>query len=166
MKRILSILVVLLTTFIYSYGQNVTSSDGLRYSGGKYYYNYNQISQDELSKLVGSEVYSKIKSARGLRTAGIVCTTVGSVAAATGIVLAVLPNNSDDLGDVIKGYAERGPAGYYTLVGGIAVLGSGIAMLCVGNHRLDSIIKTYNLNNGRQISLAPSKSGIGVALRF
>lgn len=157
MKRILAILIIVLSTFSYSCGQDLTPTDALRFTRGKFFYKYNKLSQNELSKLVGSDLYSKIKPARGLRTAGIVCTTIGSVTAVTG---AIFSRNQ-------KAYGNNGvDPGTAVCIGGVAILGSGIAMLCVGNHRIKNVVQTFNLNNGRQLSLAPATSGLGVALRF
>lgn len=166
MKKFLLLFTILLSTFSFSFSQQNDGTKLLDIKRGKFYYNNVRVYKSELPNFVDPVTMGDIKKAYGLRAGGIACITVGSVAAVSGVFIAMFPSNTDNLLSTTTSWFRNGGIGICVMTGGIAVLGGGIAMMIVGTHRLGNVAKTYNLRNGRQISLAPARSGIGMALRF
>lgn len=164
MKKLLTLF--LLSLSLFSYGQ--VYDNLLKFNRGKYSYNYNILSKDEVKDMVGQNAYQKVKAGYGLRVAGITCLSVGGAAIVSGVIIAAARANDNRNNDSFDTDSkEINSTGLAPLImGGTIVSLSGLTMLLVGNKKLRNVARTYNLNNGRQISLAPATTGVGLALKF
>jgi len=138
-----------------------SSSDDLTYRNGKYYQFGNVLSHQQLHNTIGDNAFQQYNKSLKLRKSGIITTSVGG-----GLILlsggALLIVKEGDTGDALA----SGLLFPYIAGAGVVTTITGVILLCSGNKRLRNIAHTYNLNNGRQISIAPATTGLGLALKF
>lgn len=138
------------------------SESGLSYSHKTFYLDGQAVPSSQLMNVLGDDLYGQYRHAKGVRTAGIVCTSVGGAFLAGGLIGLAAASGSDSAGETLSG----GIVSTYTAIAGGVVLIPGIIMLCTGNSKIKKIPVTYNAKNHSVAYLAPASSGMGVALNF
>lgn len=162
MKRVVVFLAVMLIAVSASAQKSSVTETGLSYSHKIFYLDGQAVPSSQLMNVLGDDLYQSYRKGKGLRTAGIVCTSVGGVFLAGGIIGIASAAGSDSAGGVLSG----GIVGTYSAIAGGVVLIPGIIMLCSGNSRIKKIPVTYNARNHSVAYLTPASAGVGVALRF
>ncbi len=185
MKRITLILILLLAAMTASAQYNTSSE--LYLKRGHLYQNDNKLSVKEINSMFSSicnedgVAYSEVwRKAGGMRTAGVVLTSVGSVAIVAGPVMTLFGTVlvlATGTAGALAGDAEavQGEglvySGLAVGIAGVGMLGSGIPLLCVGNKRMKGAVSAYN--SGRQtaetsvsLNLGACPNGFGLSLRF
>ncbi|MDD6253957.1 MAG: hypothetical protein PUA96_07930 [Bacteroidales bacterium] len=137
----------------------------MRYKSGRLSVGGCKLSDLEVKNLIGEQVYYETYvGARRQRKVGTWLASFGAAITVGGTVLKSHGISWDD------------PAYYYSGLAvdavGMAMLGGGIAYLCIGRGRLKWAASDYNERNvygrDRSISLefGPTSSGVGLSLRF
>lgn len=141
---------------------NAQTANQMTFKGGKYYLQGNRLSNQELQNTIGENAFQQYQKNMKLRKAGIITTSVGGGFVLAAGVSLLVAEETDEFGTTL------GMGAIFPYLAGIGAATSvtGIILLCTGNKRLRNIAHTYNLNNGRQISIAPASSGIGIAVKF
>ncbi len=199
MKRTLIILTLLASTFMA--GAQYNPSAELIREGGRLYQGDQKLSKEQIHLALSpfkdekgrtyEEIWNKSKD---MRTAGIVLTSVGSVSLAAGpvvtlvgAIVAVAEGLGAGLGAGLTAAFGGTPqpvdketlkspgiitSGFIVTGAGVAMLGSGIPLLCVGNKRMKNVVSDYNAQlpaaerPETTIAFGPCPNGIGLSLKF
>lgn len=137
------------------------AESGLSYSKRTFYMDGKAIPGSQLSNVIGEDLFQTYRKAKGLRTAGIVCTATGGTLLTGGLIGVISAATSDSTGDIFVGGFFGTPCALL----GCAVAIPGVVMWCVGSSRIKRIPVTFNSKN-RTAYLTPSSSGMGLALNF
>lgn len=135
---------------------------GLSYSHKTFYLDGQALSGDQVVNVLGNDMYSAYRKARGLKTAGIICTAAGGACLVGGGIGLICAGTSDNVGDTIVGTFIGAPLA----VGGGVIAVSGIVMWCVGSSKIKKIPVTYNSRTHSTAYLTPASTGMGLALNF
>ncbi len=163
MKQIILLFALMLMAISAAAQTNTsTTQSGLTYSKKTFYLDGKAISKNQLMNVLGDDLFKKYKKAKGLKTAGIVCTAAGGALLAGGLVGIITAESSDSFSDIFAG----GIIGVPCAMIGAAVTIPGIIMWCSGNKKIKKIPIAYNSKNHPTAYLTPASSGMGVALNF
>lgn len=172
MKKLFSVILIAtaITLCTNAYAQRPDYSDEteqmlMRYKSGRLSLGGCKLSDLEVKNIIGEQVYYETYlGARHQRKVGTWLASFGAVVTIGGIVL---ESHGISWGD---------PAFYYSGLAvdavGMAMIGGGIAYLCIGRGRLRWAASDYNERNvydrDRAVSLefGPTASGVGLSLRF
>ncbi len=187
MKRTLMIL-ALIASALTAAAQYNPSAELLK-KGGRLYQGDMKLTGEQIDNLLSSihndenVAYSRLwNKADAMRTSGIVLTSVGSAACVAGpflYILGVAKVIGSGIGAGLSGNPD-GIIGESELIGGIvttcagvAMLGTGIPLWCVGGSRMKDVVSEYNNQrlagpSGPSVTLAlgPCPNGIGLSLSF
>lgn len=137
------------------------AESGLTFSHNTFYLDGQAIPSSQLPVVLGQDAYQTYRNAKGLKTAGIICTSVGGVALVGGLIGMVCGFASGSAGGVVNGVF-----GTAAVIAGGSVAIPGIVLWCVGGSAIENIPLEYNSKNHRTAYLAPASSGMGLALNF
>ncbi len=154
-----------------AHAQYNTSADLVK-KGGNVYQNDVRLSTEELSLMLPE--YSKAKN---MRTTGIVLTSTGSAAVLTGPVVlfvGIAKVIGSGIGSGISGNPDgvvgegEVTAGLVITGAGVAMLGSGIPLWCIGGKRIKNMVADHNGQSRPDVTLAlgPCPNGLGLSLNF
>ncbi len=189
MKKIL----IILTFLAAAVSASAQYNTDLYRKGGKFYQGDEQLSKEQFRTVMSSRYnesgiayYDVWKKNKNMRDAGIALTSVGSASVVAGfftVVIGVAVGVGEGLGQGLSNasggnsQAEnseplKGPGivtgGFVVGGAGVAMLGSGIPMWCVGSSRMKKTVEGYNgstLQNA-SITLGPCSNGVGLSFRF
>lgn len=198
MKRIiLVILTVMIAVPAFSQYTGDFAGKRIRKKGSALYIGGKRLTKDEaafvLSPLewkngLGYDVMWK--RSKSCRNAGIALTTIGSVAAVGGAValacgmvttvggamlvpIYIAFDGTEDMDSMMHAAQKMMIGGGLAIVGSVVILGTGIPLLCVGNSRMNRIVRDYNSyvseksgNAGLAVNFGPCRNGIGFSVNF
>lgn len=128
-------------------------------SGGRLYLNGRPLSDNEIRRLVGSEVYQQYQKGRKLGQTGIILDVVGGIAL---VVAEAINLFSPDLNNSTLGPSVINTPAFKTemtfIIVGSITLGTGIIIGALGRENIEKVAETYNKNHGNSYSLNLSPS--------
>ena len=170
MKRIFWVVVMVCAGVMAANAQKISADEGpMVLKNGKLILNGEMLNSPEaIAGAIGEDVYRNTwKPASSMRKGGIALISVGSAVAAWGLsgyITALCVEWPEAEVDPQR-YKKFNTAYTITKVGcgvGVACLGAGIPLFCVGNGRLKRVTEGYN--QGLTVSTAPG--GLGLTYRF
>ncbi len=165
--------------------------------GGKFYLGEEKLSREQFQTVMSSRYnesgiayYDLWKKNKGMRDAGIVLTSVGTVSTVAGgftILIGAIIGVGEGLGQGLSNSLGGGSqtenseplkapgiitGGFVAGGAGVAMLGSGIPLWCVGSTRMKKAVEGYNGPYAQKepkdvyFTLGPCPNGVGLSFRF
>jgi len=154
MKKVLFAIVFMIIAGFTMNAQVANTNSDFIFHGGKFYQNGTVIAPEQLPSIFGQQVYdNQYKPAKGLRTAGITCLSIGGAATAIGGGLII--------GGIVGGNSSAGSA-----AGGTIAVGTGIITAACGAAVAITGGILLGTANKRMKNLRPASNGAGLALAF
>lgn len=197
MKRFILIIFAVTMAILPAFGQYTHNYTGkhLKKRGSALYADGKRLSKQEAALLLAPFEWKNglgydvmWKRSKSCRNAGIALTTIGSIAAVGGAVtlacgmattvggamlvpIYIAVDGTEDMNRLLQAAQTMMAAGGLAVLGSVAMLGTGIPLLCVGNSRMNRIVRNYNSyvskgSAGLAVNFGPCRNGIGFSVNF
>ncbi len=190
MKKILIILAFLAA----SVSANAQYNTDLYKKGGKFYLGEEKLSKEQFQTIMSSRYnesgiayYDVWKKNKNMRDAGIALTSAGAASVVAGgftILIGAIIGVGEGLGQGLSnafgGNSQSGngeplkapgiiTGGFVVGGAGVAMLGAGIPLWCIGSNRMKKAVNGYNglapLKDA-ELAFGPCPNGVGLSFRF